>query len=71
MYNYIDYFNLPEKFTLDILYDALKNKLIYIDNLDISDIDKIFFKNCTLDLYHKVIKQIDNFNDIDYLNEFM
>lgn len=70
MNDYIDYFNLPKNFTLDILYNALQNKLIYIDNLDISNVDKIFFKKWTLDLYNKIIKKTYEY-DIDYFIEFM
>jgi hypothetical protein len=60
-----NYFNLPNHFTLNMIYDALQNKLSYIDNLEINDIDKIFFKECTIELYNKIIKEINNLDVYD------
>ena len=68
--DFLNYFNLPKNFSENDLFNSYNNKLAEIDRLNISSIDKDFYKESLDTIYSKAKKYFRHKNALATVDNF-
>jgi len=69
-YDYYDFFKLSKNYTYSDLKHSYENKLYEINNFNVPDMDKEFYRNQVKNLYQSAFNDLTRINNYVKINDF-